>query len=275
LVKSSPTFDQLLSKHVKKKAGPSDRPPKRPRLPTQVRRQVRPIGPPHQSERTGGHNVQLRPNIPAWTPPYPPMPNPYTYIPPPYVPNQMWGMPAYPFGMPQYPAWGAPQTSVFNRLTPPVQDRLRAPQSGPRAQEQDCRTTRPQRLTNPVGGHTATTSNSMKKGDAIKIEMTDVVVQQNNEGPMIFGESANTNKKEGTTVNKTADPKYSMPRWCPSGLTRSQKRKLQRLRAKENQEKEAKKYSMTRIRSIRHHKRDGDQRSLRKIKRPQRQKLKQ
>jgi hypothetical protein len=34
LVKSSPTFDQLLSKYVKKKAGPSDRPPKRPRLPT-------------------------------------------------------------------------------------------------------------------------------------------------------------------------------------------------------------------------------------------------
>jgi hypothetical protein len=32
-----------------------------------------------------------------------------------------------------------------------------------------------------------------------------------------------------------------MPRWCPSGLTRSQKRKLQRLRAKENQEKEAEK----------------------------------
>jgi hypothetical protein len=87
---------------------------------------------------------------------------------------------------------------------------------------------------------------------------------------MIFGESTNTNKKEGTTVDKTADPKYSMPRWCPSGLTRSQKRKLQRLRAKENQEKEAKKYSMTRIRSIHHRKRDGDQRSLRKIKRPQR-----
>jgi hypothetical protein len=58
---------------------------------------------------------------------------------------------------------------------------------------------------------------------------------------MIFGESANTNKKEGTAVNKTVDLKYSMPRWCPSGLTRSQKRKLQRLRAKENQEKEAEK----------------------------------
>jgi hypothetical protein len=58
---------------------------------------------------------------------------------------------------------------------------------------------------------------------------------------MIFGESANTNQKGGTVVNKTTDPKYSMPRWCPSGMTRSQKQKLQRLRAKENQEKEAEK----------------------------------
>jgi hypothetical protein len=58
---------------------------------------------------------------------------------------------------------------------------------------------------------------------------------------MIFGESANTTKKEDTTTIKTANPKYSMPDWCPAGLTRSQKRKLQRLRAKESQEKEAEK----------------------------------
>jgi hypothetical protein len=125
------------------------------------------------------------------------------------------------------PRLGAPQSYVFDRFTPPVQDRLRAPQSGPRAQaQQDCRTTRPQGMTNPAGGHIATTSNSTIKGDVIKIGTTDVVVRQNNEGPMIFGESANTNKKEDTSVNKTTDTKYSMPRWCPSGLTRSQKRKL-------------------------------------------------
>jgi hypothetical protein len=154
LVKAGPTFDQLLSKYVKKKAGPSDRPAKRPRSPIHEQRQVRPIGPPHQSEEMKGHIVQLRPNIPAWTPPpYPPMPYPYTYLPPPYVPNQMWGMPPYPFGMPQYPAWGAPQTSVFDRLTPPVQDRLSTAQSGHQAQtQQDCRTTRPPRPTNPAGG---------------------------------------------------------------------------------------------------------------------------
>ncbi len=78
------------------------------------------------------------------------------------------------------------------------------------------------------------------KGDIIKIGTTDVVIQGDNKGPMIFGESANTTEKDTATI-KTADPKYSMPRWCPAGLTRSQKRKLQRLRAKESQEKEAEK----------------------------------
>jgi hypothetical protein len=48
LVKSGPTFDQLLSKYVKKKAGPSDRPAKRPRSPIHEQRQVRPIGAPYQ-----------------------------------------------------------------------------------------------------------------------------------------------------------------------------------------------------------------------------------
>jgi hypothetical protein len=68
LVKTGPTFDQLLSKYVKKKAGPRDRPAKRPRSPIHEQRQVRPIGPPHQSKEMKGHIVQLRPNIPAWTP---------------------------------------------------------------------------------------------------------------------------------------------------------------------------------------------------------------
>jgi hypothetical protein len=82
----------------------------------------------------------------------------------------------------------------------------------------------------------AATKRTTKKG-IIKIGTAEVIVQKNNEGPMIFGESANTTKKEDTATIKAVDPKYSMPRWCPAGLTRSQKRKLQCLRAKENQEK--------------------------------------
>jgi hypothetical protein len=111
LAKSGPTFDQLLSKYVKKKAGPSDRPAKRPRSPIREQHQVRPIRPLHQSEEMKGHTVQLRPNIPAWTPPplYPHMPYPYTYIPPPYVSNQMWGMPPYPFGCHSTPLGGHPK----------------------------------------------------------------------------------------------------------------------------------------------------------------------
>jgi hypothetical protein len=86
----------------------------------------------------------------------------------------------------------------------------------------------------------AATERTTKK-DIIKIGTMDVVIQKESEGPMIFGWSANTNKIEDMIAIKIADPKYSMPRWCPAGLTLSQKRKLQRLITKESQEKEAEK----------------------------------
>jgi hypothetical protein len=60
-------------------------------------------------------------------------------------------------------------------------------------------------------GHISTASKRTIEGDDIKIGTSDVVVKRNNEGPMIFGESANTSKKVDTTTSKTADPKYSMP----------------------------------------------------------------
>jgi hypothetical protein len=72
---------------------------------------------------------------------------------------------------------GAPQASVFNRLSPLVQDRLSTTQSGHQAQaQQDCRTTRPQRPTNPAGGHIPIEIERTTKKDIIKIGTTDVVV---------------------------------------------------------------------------------------------------
>ena len=41
--------------------------------------------------------------------------------------------------------------------------------------------------------------------------------------------------------SKGAADKYHQPRWCPSGLTHTQKRKLQRLRNKEKKEQEKEK----------------------------------
>jgi hypothetical protein len=88
----------------------------------------------------------------------------------------------------------------------------------------------------------ATNAKRTTNGDVIKIGRTDVVIQGNNEGPVIFDKSDKTSEgKDIGSTSKTSDPNYSMPRWCPSGLTRFQKRKLQRLQAKENREKEVEK----------------------------------
>jgi hypothetical protein len=138
----------------------------------------------------------------------------------------MWGMPPYPFGMPQYPAWGAPQTSVFDRLAPPVQDRLSTAQSGHQAQtQQDCRTTRPPRPTNPAGGHMPAATERTTKKDIIKIGTADVVIQKESEGPMIFGESANTTKKRyGYHQNNRS--KILHASMVPSGIDTVPKEKI-------------------------------------------------
>jgi hypothetical protein len=82
---------------------------------------------------------------------------------------------------------------------------LSAAQSGQQVQtQQDCRTTRPQRPTNPAGGHIPAATKRTTKKDIIKIGTVDVIIQEDNEWPMIFGESANTTKKEDTTTIKTA-----------------------------------------------------------------------
>jgi hypothetical protein len=89
---------------------------------------------------------------------------------------------------------------------------LSATQSGNQAQaQQDCRTTRPQKADQFGRGHIPTTTKKTIKSDIIKIGTTDVVIQGNNEGPMIFGKSTSTSEEGDTTAIKIADPKYSMP----------------------------------------------------------------
>src|SRR4026207_2139175 len=48
------------------------------------------------------------------------------------------------------------------------------------------------------------------------------------------------NDHEACSTKSAAD-KYHQPRWCPSSLTHTQKRKLQRLRNKEKKEQEKEK----------------------------------
>ena len=56
------------------------------------------------------------------------------------------------------------------------------------------------------------------KKEIIKIGTADVVIQEDNKKPMIFGESANTTKKEDTATIKTADPKILHASMVPSGI---------------------------------------------------------
>ena len=42
-----------------------------------------------------------------------------------------------------------------------------------------------------------------------------------------------------TEVTKSRDPKYTQPKWCPPGITKTQRRKLQRARNREKAKKEA------------------------------------
>jgi hypothetical protein len=60
-------------------------------------------------------------------------------------------------------------------------------------------------------GHISTAAKRTTKGDIIKIGTSDVVIHGNNEGPMIFGKSANTG--EDTAASKAADPNTP----CPDG----------------------------------------------------------
>ena len=74
--------------------------------------------------------------------------------------------------------------------------------------------------------------------------------QDAQKGPMIVEKSVNVSQKfvlandhEASSSNlKDQDKeKYFQPRWCPPGLTHTQKRRLQCLRRQEQREKEAEK----------------------------------
>jgi ribosomal protein S2 len=83
--------------------------------------------------------------------------------------------------------------------------------------------------------------------DAIQIGTRQVKLDREFNGPIIIDDQVDTvmehvvpDRKE-EKANKLVDSKYLQPRWCPPGLTRTQKWKLQQLRLLEMREKEREK----------------------------------
>ena len=80
----------------------------------------------------------------------------------------------------------------------------------------------------------------------MQISNIKVIVNDAGTRPMVFGKSVNPpiqrpimdNDHEDSSSNSIS--KYFQPRWCPPGLTRTQRRKLQRLRAQEKKDQEFK-----------------------------------
>ena len=72
--------------------------------------------------------------------------------------------------------------------------------------------------------------------DVVKIGDVNVVVKDVGKKSMVFGKSAQTDSQKRVLANdheassSGSASKYHQPRWCPPGLSHSQKRRLQCLR---------------------------------------------
>ena len=84
--------------------------------------------------------------------------------------------------------------------------------------------------------------------DIIQIGSMDVPIEKVGKRPIVLnnkvvtynlGASTAANDHEASGIGSNS--KYFLPRWCPPGLTRTQRRKLQRLRFRENKEKKMEK----------------------------------
>jgi nitrogen regulatory protein PII len=127
---------------------------------------------------------------------------------------------------------GAPHPTVFERLGFPMNDGVDASFG--------------QQKIKPINEEKHELKSEVERtttDDVIQIGTNQVKIGKLFDGPIVVVdqvekvmEDAAPDCKEEKT-DKVIDSKYLQPRWCPLSLTRTQKRKLQRLRLTEMQEK--------------------------------------
>jgi hypothetical protein len=84
--------------------------------------------------------------------------------------------------------------------------------------------------------------------DIIQIGTMDVPIEKSGKGPVVLNNQVVTPTQKGSVTANDHEAsgsksclEYFLPRWCPPGLTHTQRRKLQRLRLQEKREKEPEK----------------------------------
>jgi hypothetical protein len=139
-------------------------------------------------------------------------------------------MPMTPWG------WGAPHPPVFQRLEFLASYRVDSSSGEQRIE--------------PANEGKAVLKSEIERtttDNVLQIGKRQVKIGEEFNGPVITDDQADTRMEDVTPdrgevkIDKVVDSKYLQPRWCPPGLTRTQKRKLQRLRLAEMREKEREK----------------------------------
>ncbi|KAK8456102.1 hypothetical protein SEVIR_4G277720v4 [Setaria viridis] len=255
------TFDMLLDKYTKEKAVTSDRPVKKGmRSPTHQGRQG---SPPRAVIRQRGDQVQSR-QYPStfWAPPASkpscPMWDDNGVM---WVPYQFVQQPYF------HPGWGESRKSALDRISRPLQGRWAPRSSGQGIQTQPIRPVYPNRSDRSVQAPTATPpkqvyhpkqreeefqrmeveSGKGKEKYIIQIKAMEVPVETNAKGPIGTSNLVMSSSQKVPAANyheassSGSSSKYFLPRWCPPKLTRTQRRKLQRLRLQERREQELEK----------------------------------
>jgi hypothetical protein len=169
-----------------------------------------------------------------------------------------------PYQQSFHPGWGRSRRPTLDRISQLTQDRWTPRQSGQGHQDHPVRPP-------PIGGQTAlrgkvqlspkqvyrpkireekveemdvdperTTSQ-----DIIQIGTMVVPVEKDSKRPVVLNNQVGTSAQKESVATSDheasgsgSNSKYFLPRWCPPGLTHTQRRKLQRLRLREKKEKE-------------------------------------
>ena len=144
---------------------------------------------------------------------------------------------------------------MFGKVSRPVLDRSGSHQSGQRQQPASIKTVTTdrsdrshQRTSHPHSPrqvyhvkekkeevHSTVSSEKIKADAVMQIGNIKVAVTESGTRPMVLGKSVDTSIQrpimadDHEASSSTTTSKYFQLRWCPSGLTRTQKRKLQRL----------------------------------------------
>jgi hypothetical protein len=80
--------------------------------------------------------------------------------------------------------------------------------------------------------------------DIIQIGTIDIPIEKSGKGPVVLKKEVVTPTQKGSNIvndheasRNKSHPEHFLPRWCPPGLTHTQRRKLQLLRLREKREK--------------------------------------